>query len=520
MCGWKIKLLAIVALVLACGCARKEPVAPAFAQILRVSQRNEPADLDPATATLPDEFFIIRALSEGLLIPDPAGGAPLPAAAASFTASADGLAYTFRLRTDANWSNGEPVTAADFVESYRRLLTPATAAQKAHVFYPVKNARAFVTGTLTDFSAVGFAAPDARTLIVTLEKPTPRFPYYVASGPWIPVNPRVVAQHGRKWTQPAHFAGNGPFTLTEWRQHKRIVVKKSPAYRAAAGVRLDEIQFLAMDSSDTEDLAYRAGQLDVTMDVPKSKLAVYAKERPAELQRLPLAETRYLAFNTTRPPLNDERVRRALSLAIDRPRIVERVLLGGQPPAANFLSPSLAPSGLSHSSHSLHSPTEAAFLLTAAGFPSGKNFPRFEVTAWSRSQVATLEAIQAMWRQHLGIECTIAIREAKVHLAALAAGTYDIAFVTTLIDVADPAAVLSNLATGSPGNYPRWSDPAFDRAVTTGDLAAAEARIAAAQPVAPLYYGVHTWLTSPRVRGWQEDAYWARNYLHVSLAPK
>jgi oligopeptide transport system substrate-binding protein len=165
-------------------------------------------------------------------------------------------------------------------------------------------------------------------------------------------------------------------------------------------------------------------------------------------------------------------------------------------------------------------PSSAQSLLSSAGFSAGKSFPRFELTAWSQSQVATLEAIQAMWRQHLGIECTIAVREAKVHLAALAAGTYDIAFVTTLIDVADPAAVLSDLSTGSPGNYPRWSDAPFDRAVAAGDFPAAEAILSNAQPVAPLYYNVHTWLMSPRVRDWQEDAFWARSYLKVHLDAK
>jgi len=276
MSGWSRSFSALVALLAVAGCAKHEPAANASAQVLRVSQRNEPADLDPALATLPDEFFIIRALSEGLLVPDPAGGAPLPAAAERFDLSADGLIYTFHLR-DTRWSNGEPVTAADFTESYRRLLTPATAAPKANLFFAVKNARAFVSGTLADFSVVGFAAPDPHTLVVTLVQPMPRFPLYVASGPWIPVNPRVVAQHGRVWTQPEHFVGNGPFTLAEWRPQQRVVVKKNPTYRDAVNAPLDEIQFLRFDNDDTEERTFRAGQLDVTMTVPFTKLETYAR---------------------------------------------------------------------------------------------------------------------------------------------------------------------------------------------------------------------------------------------------
>ncbi|MEY2880171.1 MAG: hypothetical protein RLZZ15_2551 [Verrucomicrobiota bacterium] len=553
LCGF----LSLIA-ALQSACAKREPASTAVAsrpQILRVSQRAEPADLDPARATIPDEFFIIRALSEGLLIPDPAGGAPLPGAAERFDVSADGLTYTFRLRPDAKWSNGEPVIAADFVESYRRLLTPATAAPKAHLFYAVKNARAFVTGALADFSVVGFAASDAHTLVVTLAAPLPRFPFYVASGPWIPVNPRVVARHGRKWTLPENFVGNGPFSLAEWRPHQRIVVKKNPAFRTAATVRLAEIQFIHLDTADSEERAFRAGQVDVTMDVPKTKLEVYARERPAELHRVALAETRYLAFNSRRPPLDDARVRQALALAVDRPRLVERVLLGGQTPAANFLPPSLVvvpalaavpsrdardsrdpPSpgyGVARGTPASGGPTvaDAQRLLAAAGFPGGKNFPRFEITAWSSSQVATLETIQAMWRQNLGVEISIALREAKVHLAALAAGDYDIGFINTLLDVPDAAALLADFTTGAPANYPHWSDPAYDALL--GELAAApdtaaraalerraEDFLLRAAPVAPLYFNTHNWLQSPRVRGWQEDALWARSYLHVYLDEK
>ncbi len=503
------------------------------AQILRISQRNEPSDLDPATATLPDEFFILRALSEGLLIPDPAGGAPLPAAAANYDVSADGLIYTFHLRPEATWSDGSRVTAADFLSTYRRILAPGTAAPKAHLFDAVKNARAFLTGVVTDFSTVGFAAPTPLTFVVTLAQPSPRFPYYVASGPWLPVNSRAVAQHGRTWTQPGHFVGNGPFTLIEWRQQQRIVVKKNPRYRATATVQLDEIQFIRLDSGDTEERAFRAGQVDVTMSVPFTKIEPYQRDRPAEIHRAPLAETRYLSFNTQRPPLNDARVRHALALAIDRQKIVERITRGGQTPAKNFcpvtidtpllLEPSIWAPRLD--------PPLAVRFLAEAGFPGGKNFPRCELTAWSPSQVPVLEALQAMWREHLGIAVTIAIREAKIHLSALAAGTYDIAFVTTLVDVADATAVFSEFTTGAPGNYPHWSDADYDarlaRLTATRDPGAratlqaqADDHLLREAVVAPLYLNTRTWLMSPRVHGWSEDAFWSRHYYGIRMDAK
>lgn len=546
--GQALRLPLLLAVLVLTACTKSEkntastsasaaPTSSAAPQILRISQRNEPSDLDPATATLPDEFFILRALSEGLLVPDTANtnrGAPLPAAAERFTVSPDGLVYTFHLRTDATWSDGSPVTAADFLASYRRALTPATAAPKAHLFYAVKNARAFLTGAVSDFSLVGFAAPNPHTFVITLAQPTPLFPLYVASGPWLPVNPRAVAQYGRTWTQPGNFISNGPFTLTEWRQQQRIVVKKNPRFRAAATVALDEIHFLRFDSGDTEERAYRGGQVDVTMSIPFTKIETYTRDHPTEFHRAPAAETRFLSFNTTRPALADARVRRALSLAINRTQIVERITRGGQPPALTFLPPSLLDRDNSPSrpSSTPDTPTARA-LLAAAGYPAGTNFPHLELTAWSPSQSPVLEAIQAMWRTELSLEVSLVIREAKVHHASLAAGTYDIAFATTapMLDLADPLDLLANFTATGTNNYPHWHNPDYDAllasAASTADLARQSVLLANAEslllresPVAPLYFNVRTWLMSPRVRAWREDPLWTRDYTAISLAPK
>jgi oligopeptide transport system substrate-binding protein len=500
---------------------------------LRISQRNEPGDVDPATAALPDEFFIIRALGQGLLVPDPAGGAPLPGAADHFDVSPDGRVYTFHLRPGAVWSNGDPVIAADFVAAYRRVLTPATAAPKAELFFAVKNARAFATGAVDDFSAVGFRASDDRTLVVTLDEPDPAFPLHVASGPWIPTHAATVARFGRQWTQPANYVGNGPFTLAEWRPQQRIVVVKNPRYQASDRVRLDAIEFIRFDNEDSEERAFRAGQVDITMTVPRTKLAAYAAERPAELHRAPLAETRFLAFNTTRRPLDDLRVRRALGLAIDRAKIVGRITLGGQDPAFRFIAPVLRPAAASAhlATEFRFDPTEARRLLAEAEFPDGRGFPRLELTAWSPSQTPVLEAVQAMWREHLGIEIAVAIREARVHLAALRDATYDIAFATTLLDFADPAAALGDFQSAAADNFPHWHSPEFDRLLAQATqvfepvarwrlLEQAEAQMLAAGPVAPVYFNTHNWLMSERVQGWRPDPLWTRNYLDVSLRAK
>jgi oligopeptide transport system substrate-binding protein len=530
---------ALLALLPLSACQRR-PAAPAEPglRILRISQRNEPDDLDPAVAALPDDFFIIRALSEGLILPARRGGSPTPAAADRWTVSPDGLVWKFRLAPGGRWSNGEPVTAEDFIASYRRVLDPSTAAPHADLFFAVVGARAFASGQLTDFARVGFAAPLPGELVVTLERPTPGFLDYVASGPWIPTDPRVVARFGRQWTRPENYVGNGPFVLTEWRPNQRIAVSKNPRYRDAGAIQIDRIQFLRFDDDNAEERAYRAGEVDVTMKVPASKLELYARDRPAELHHASLAETRYLAFNLRRPPLDDRRVRQALALAIDRERLVADVVRGGQEPAYRMVPPELRPADdtaaqLRSGPNAIGPPNsgadaEARRLLAAAGFPGGAHWPALELAGWSGSPV--LEAIQAMWKKTLGIEVSLVNREARSHLAAVRAGRYDIAFMPLIPPVADPLPTLSAFVTGAADNYPHWSDPAFDRWVEAATrapdaeqrgplLQAAETRLLDECPVTPLYFNARNWAMRTSVHGWREDALWTRYYPSLWLDP-
>lgn len=524
MSGWSRNLLRwlLPACLLLGACARKE--AGVYSSVLRLSQRNEPGDLDPATAGLPDDFFIIRALGEGLVTPSPDGGAPLPAAASSWDVSPDGLGYTFHLRPGAHWSNGELVTAQDFVDSYRRVLTPATAAPKASLFYLVRGAEQFARGRTTDFAKVGFEALDPRTLRVTLDHPAPQFLAYAASGPWIPVNPRVVAKYGRQWTEPGNYVGNGPFTLREWSPNRRIVVERRPDYWNARHILVDAVQFVAFDNGDAEERAFRAGQVDVTMAVPFTKIAGYAAMNPSPLRQVPLHETRYLAFNTGRAPLSDRRVRRALSLALDRAAITEHVLRGGQQPAYHFVPDGLG--GFAAKRRLAEDAAEARRLLAAAGYPDGRGFPKLELSGWAQTPV--LEAVQAMWKEGLGIDVAIVVRDARVHVDALQHGDYDIGFITAIPDVADPADLLDDFVPGAPGNYAQWRDAVYGALMIQAEragsatrrleaLAEAEARLTEECPVAPLYFNAKNILVRPRVQGWKEDALWTRFYQDVSV---
>ncbi len=524
MCGLnpsRISWLLVCVLLLG-GCARKNPVPNETS--LRVSQRNEPGDLDPAKVNLPDELFILRALSEGLVTPDPDGGFPHPAAAQSWTVSDDGLVYTFKLQTGATWSNGDPLTADDFVASYQRVLSPITAAPKVSLLFMVQGAKDYYLGQLTDFGQVGFKALDPFTLEITLAHPAPEFLAYVCSAPWIPINPRVVAKQGSHWTRPENFVGNGPFILTDWKPNQHITVRKRPDYWDAARVMVNEIKFLAYDSGDAEERAFRAGQLDVTMSVPNSKIPGYAAQNPSPLRQIPLFETRFLAFNVNRSPLGDSRVRRALSLAINREALVTQVLRGGQQAAYNLVPEGLG--GFHHGEIIQENVTLARALLLEAGYPDGEGFPVLELTGWSQTPV--LEALQAMWKQQLGITIHIGVRDAKVHVAALTSGDFDIGFITAIPDVADPAIMLRDLQTGATSNYSHWSNPEFDQLLALADqqsstksrlalLAEADELISQHSPVAPLYFNTKNMLLSPKVQGWREDALWNRLHKGVSI---
>jgi oligopeptide transport system substrate-binding protein len=295
------------------------------------------------------------------------------------------------------------------------------------------------------------------------------------------------------------------------------VVARNPTYRAARSIPLAAIHFLAFDSGDSEERAFRAGQLDVTMSVPFHKLPAYRASQPPVLRSVRQQETRYLALNTTKSPLNDRRVRQALALALNRRTLTEKVLQGGQVPAYSFIPPGLGQhtSGLALEEDL----TEARRLLTAAGFPQGRGFPRLELTTWHPAPV--LEVIQQVWRRELGLEITLAQREARTHLAALAAGDYDLALVTAIPDYPSAADLFTQLTSGHPANYPHWRNAEYDDLVRAANTQAspalrhrhyalAEKILLEDMPLIPLYFNVQNFLIQPNVKNWRTDSLWTR----------
>ncbi|NJM55954.1 MAG: peptide ABC transporter substrate-binding protein [Verrucomicrobiae bacterium] len=344
-------LPALLALLAFTGCGRPvSRVAHGIAhQELHAGNGTEPQDLDPHTVQGVSEHNIISALLEGLVGEDPVTLEPVPGTAERWDVSGDGRVYTFHLRRNARWSNGDPVTAHDFVRSYRRILNPKLASEYAYLLFVLRGAEDFFNGRLADFAQVGVAAPDDFTLRLELNHAVPYFLQLLNHYTWWPVHLPTVEKHGppdvrgNRWTRAGNFVGNGPFVLERWRTSHSITVRKSETYWDAASVKLQRIHFYGIESADTEERAFRAGQLHVCYDpLPAAKIAAYQRDRPHLLRIDPYLGNYFYRVNVTKPPLNDVRVRRALALAINREDIVTVVTGAGQLPAYNLTPPGTA----------------------------------------------------------------------------------------------------------------------------------------------------------------------------------
>jgi oligopeptide transport system substrate-binding protein len=502
-------------------------------QVLRLGNGAEPQDLDPQVMTAFTDQNIALALFEGLCALDERTSAAVPAVADNWETSADGLTWTFHLRAGLKWSNGEPLTATDFIASWHRALNPALAAEYAYLLYPLKNAEALNTGKQSDFGTLGATAPDDRTLRMTLERPTPYLPALTANPVWFPVNPRVLvafgttSQRGTKWTRPGNLVGNGPFVLTEWKPNAQLKVARNPHYWDAASVRLSGITFLPTENMDVDERNFRAGQVDLTYELPLSKVDTYQRTAPQDLRLDPFLETFFLRFNTTRPPLNDARVRRALSLSIDREQIARTLLRGTRAPAPHFTPPDCA--GYTAQARVPTDFATARALLTAAGFPGGRGFPTIEVQVRNDELHAkVLEIIQALWQRELGITITIAPVEQKTWVQNQQSLNYAISSARWVGDFVDPVTFLDMFVGGGTNNWTGWGSADYDRlirtAAATPDPATrlavfqrAETLLLEQSPIAPVFFGVRSYLIQPRVRGWEPALLGFHQYKKVYL---
>ena len=529
---WIVSLFT-VALLASCS-PRETPVEKATRDnTLLLGNAAEPADLDPQLMTAYTDGNIHMALFEGLTALDEESLQAVPSSAERWETSADGLTWTFHLRPDLRWSNGEPVLASDFVASWRRLVSPALASDNAYLLYPVKHAAAISSGQTTDFSQLGIAAPDDRTVVVTLERPTPWFAQLTAAVPTFVLNPRTLAafdattRRGTDWTRPGNLVGSGPFTLADWRPQAHVTVRKNPHHWQAASVTLESIVFLPTDNPDVDERNFRAGQVHATQNLPIAKIADWRQRAPAQLRIDPLTQSNFLRFNTARPPLNDARIRRALSLAIDRDTFARTLLQSTRAPAFALTPPKLA--GYTPAARVATDFDAARKLLADAGHPDGRDLPVFELQCRNDEiHPRYAEAIQATWQRELGIRVTLAPSEQKTWLENQQSGNYTITFGAWLADFPDASNFLGLFTSTSGYNWTGWHDADYDRllaeATPLADTARrhalyqqAESRLLDSAPIAPLYYGASTYLLHPAVQGWPPASLGWRRYQLVHL---
>ena len=510
--------LVVVALVMTMALAPATWAQPSVSQVLRWNVGTDFETLDPAKSTGIPEATVIYLLYEGLTQRDPQGRL-VPGMAERWDVSKDGLTWTFYLRA-AKWSNGQLVSAGDFEFAWKRALDPALAADYAYQLYYLKNGKAYNTGRIKDVSQVGVIAKDARTLVVTLESPTPFFGDLLSFHTLMPV-PKTVVTGNPAWAgKPETFVGNGPFVMKEWTRQNRVVLERNPNYWDAKSIKLQRIEFSMIEAESTALVQYEAGQLDGSSNVPVADIPRLLKT--GDFKAMPYIGTYYYLFNTTHKPLDDARVRRALAFAINRTLITARITRAGEKPANAFVPSGIVVNGTDFRQAGgplmpVYDPALAKKLLAEAGYPNGEGFPTLTILYNTSQRHKTIaEAIQEMWRQNLGVKVNLTNQEWKVYLQTRSQHNFDIARAGWIGDYRDPKTFLDMFITGSSFNEGLWSNKAYDRLVDattkTADQAVrmkafheAEKIFVQDMPLAPIYFYVQPILYKNYVQGLATD---------------
>ncbi len=457
---WLATVPPAAALTLA-GCGRLEERAD-----LVFINPSEPETLDPAQASDQSSGRVITSIYEGLMRWDEAGQAIPGVAEAPPEVSGDGLRYTFRLRGDARWSNGEPVTARDFVDSWERVLNPKTAADYVTLLHLIRNAKPYSEGKLADFAQVGVSAPDERTLVVTLEQPAPYFTDLCAFTTYCPVHIRSLAAAGADAWEPGRIVGNGPYRLAEWRLNYRVVLEKSPTYWERDAVAMERVELRTVTNAVSALNYFVTGTADLAMDkngVPAS--LVDSLRRQPYFHSGPMLASGFMRFNcaVADGPFADPRVRRAFGLCIDRQRLVERVTRMGEPAAFSLVPPGCGAGYEPPRPEPLYDIAEARQLMAAAGYPGGKGFPlvRYLFPTLETDMAMAVE-LQVMWESALGVKILPQKQEWKVYLDTMRSINYDIARSSWVGDYNDPSTFLELFIGDNGNNRTGWRSPEYD----------------------------------------------------------
>ncbi len=505
---------------------------PGDARALNRALATEPESLDPQKSRSVQAAAVLRDIGEGLVTYD-AAGEMVPATAESWEVSTDGLSYTFRIRADARWSNGDPVTAADFVFGLQRLVDPATAAFYAAELGNVVNAADIVAGKLEP-GELGVSAPDDRTFVISLVRPTPYLLSLLTHPSTFPVHRGSVTQHGDAFARAGNLVSNGAYVLVEWEPGAIIELVRNKNYWNDAETSIDVVRYHVVTQEMAEFNRYRAGELHVTSTVPPENFDQIRADYPDQLHVAPTLGVYYYGFNMTKALFADNpELRQALSMAIDREVLVEAITGRGEAPAYSWVPPGVdnyEPVQLPYADLSQQERNAIAQSLYRKAGYSKDNPVRFELrynTSDTQQRIAL--AVQAMWRNVLGAEATTVNVEFQVLLDQMREREVTQAFRSSWFgDYNDANTFLAIMQSESAANMPGYSNPEFDELMRSAGeqldldrrrlyLEEAERVLLADHVVIPLYFYVSKHLVKPEVEGWQDNTLNYHYSQHLSL---
>ncbi|MDE2631135.1 MAG: peptide ABC transporter substrate-binding protein [Alphaproteobacteria bacterium] len=479
----------------------------------------EPDMLDPNLIQASWENNIVGDMFMGLMTED-AISAPIPGAAESYTVSPDGLVYTFKIR-DHKWSDGTPVTAHDFVYSFRRIADPKTAAQYVAILYPIRNMQEAAAGRMSP-DRIGARALDDRTLELSFLYQVPYLMQLLMQPTAMPIPAHIVEKYGDAWMQPEHIATNGPYVLKEWVSNDHIHLAKNPYFYARDTVGIDHVYYYPTQDQSAAIKRFRGGEFDVLTDsIPPQQISWLRRVMSRELRLSPFFMTKYLQFNLKQKPFDDLRVRRALSLAIDREIICEKVMRGGETPAYSFIPPDLPGyPGRPHLRFKAEPEAErgakAKWLLAQAGFGPG-NPLSFDFNTMNTTEAKIVAvAFQEMWRE-IGCRVRIVPSDSQLHYALMRKHNFAVGWAAWAEDYPDAKDYLFLMQTSTTDmNYGWYSNPQYDALIAKSDfthdpsaravlLERAEQMMLDDVAIAPIFFGVTRNLLSLQVKGWIDN---------------
>lgn len=492
----------------------------AFAEVvLNRGNSGEPETLDPQKTSVISEAHIVRDLLMGLATYD-AKANVIPGAAESWTVSDDGKTYTFKLRAEGKWSDGSPVTANDFVYAWQRLVNPATAAEYAYMLAPVVNAEDITAGKKKP-EELGVKAVDDLTFEVQLNAPTPYFLEMLTHQVTSPVNKASVEKYGADFTKPGNLISNGAYTLAEWVPNDHIKLVKNPQFFDAANVKIDAVSYIPTEDRSTAMKRFEAGELDMNDDLPLEQLADLHAKFGDQIKIGPELSTYYYVFKIPKAPWDNGKLRHAISEAIDRDNLAEKVWQNSMMPAYSLVPPGITGYETRTTEYAEKSQIdredEAKKVLAELGYGPDKPLKMEIRYNTSENHKNTAVAIQEQLKP-LGIEVSLVNSDIKTHYAFLSQhGDFDVARAGWIADYKDPANFLDLCKSGTGNNYSEYSNKEFDdlmaNAAAATDPAERMKMLSDAEAIGVardlcvlplLYYSYHD-IVSTKIKGWETN---------------